>query len=177
LSESESTSLRRRVEDFPLDEPGAALPFTSRLAREQGWSHLFAARVVREYKRFLILAVEAGHPVTPSEEVDQAWHLHLVYTRSYWKDLCGGILGTELHHEPTKGGSAESGKFEDWYARTLESYQRIFSENPPSDIWPPASIRFKDAPKGRWVDLKKVWLLPKPALFLTKIRKQKTPGS
>ena len=68
-----------------MDEPGAALPFTSRLAREQGWSHAFAARAIREYKRFLILAMEAGHPVTPSEAVDQVWHLHLVYTVSYWK--------------------------------------------------------------------------------------------
>ncbi|MEK6230809.1 MAG: hypothetical protein N2A42_03075 [Luteolibacter sp.] len=33
-----------------------------------------------EYKRFVALAMLAGHPVTPSEEVDQAWHLHLVYT-------------------------------------------------------------------------------------------------
>lgn len=44
------TTLRERVEAFELDEPGAALPFSSRLAREQGWSHAFAGRVIREYK-------------------------------------------------------------------------------------------------------------------------------
>ena len=31
-----------------------------------------ARRVIREYKRFTFLAMEAGHPVTPSDPVDQA---------------------------------------------------------------------------------------------------------
>lgn len=81
----ELNSLREKIESFQLDEPGAALPFTSRLAREQGWNHAFAGRVVAEYLRFIHLAMTAGHPVTPSEATDQAWHLYLIYTRSYWE--------------------------------------------------------------------------------------------
>jgi hypothetical protein len=165
LREHERPSLRERIENFQLDEPGAALPFSSRLAREQGWSHVFAARVIREYKRFLCLAMEAGHPVTPSEEVDQAWHLHLVYTRSYWQRLCGEVLGSDLHHEPTAGGSAEGGKFVDWYARTLASYERIFAEKPPPDIWPAADRRFANSAAGRWVDRSKFWLVPRPGFL------------
>lgn len=76
--------------------------------------------MVDEYRRFAFLAIEAGHPVTPSEEVDQAWHL--TYTRSYWQRFCGETLKCELHHEPTQGGPAEGRKFHDWYSRTLESY-------------------------------------------------------
>jgi hypothetical protein len=75
--------LWNRLEAYELDEPGAALPFTSRLAREQGWTHAEAARAIGEYKRFLFLAAVAGHPVSPSEPVDHVWHLHLLYTRSY----------------------------------------------------------------------------------------------
>lgn len=161
-SETGAPSLRERIESFVLDEPGAALPFTSRLAREQGWSHVFAGRVVGEYKRFLVLAMEAGHPVTPSEEVDQAWHLHLVYTRSYWQRLCGDVLGRELHHEPTSGGPSEGAKFVDWYARTLDSYRRLFGEEPPEDIWPPPQRRFANAAACRWVDRTRVWLVPRP---------------
>ena len=90
--------LIERIMAFELDDSCAHLPFTARLAREQGWTHVFAGRVVTEYKRFVVLAMLAGHPVTPSEEVDQVWHLHLVYTRSYWQGLCRDVLGRELHH-------------------------------------------------------------------------------
>ncbi len=98
LNEPRNDKLLDAIMAFELDDPGAQLPFTARLAREQGWTHVFAGRVVTEYKRFVVLAMLAGHPVTPSEEVDQAWHLHLVYTRSYWQGLCRDVLGRELHH-------------------------------------------------------------------------------
>jgi hypothetical protein len=158
----EPTSLREKIEAFTLDEPGAALPFTSRLAREQGWSHAFAGRVADEYLRFIHLAMAAGHPVTPSEQVDQAWHLHLIYTRSYWEKLCRDTLGKDLHHGPTAGGNDEDAKFVDWYEKTLASYRRIFDAAPPADIWPDPADRFADAGAGRWIDRTKFWLIPRP---------------
>ncbi|MCA9199582.1 MAG: hypothetical protein KDA87_18695, partial [Planctomycetales bacterium] len=87
------------------------MTFAARLARENSWTHAYANRVVLEYKRFCILAVAAGHPVTPSEHVDQAWHLHLTYSRSYWQRFCPDALRMDLHHEPTAGGMAEGEKF------------------------------------------------------------------
>lgn len=75
--------------------------------KENGWSHRYAQRVMEEYKRFTFLAVVAGHPVSPSDPVDQVWHLHLSYTRSYWQDFCPNILQTPLHHEPSRGGRSE----------------------------------------------------------------------
>lgn len=92
-----------RISAFELDDPAAALPFTARLARENGWSRDFARRVVDEYRRFVFLAMKSGHPVTPSEEVDEAWRLHLCYSRSYWDGMCRGVLGRPLHHGPTEG--------------------------------------------------------------------------
>ena len=50
-------SLIKEILAFELDEPDAVLPFTSRLAREQGWTHVFADRVIGEYKRFIALAM------------------------------------------------------------------------------------------------------------------------
>jgi len=158
----EVNQLRDRIESFQFDEPGAALPFASRLAREQGWDHSYAGRVVSEYLRFILLAMDAGHPVTPSEQVDQAWHLHLIYTRSYWENLCRDTLGKNLHHGPTAGGSREDAKFVDWYRKTLESYQRIFSESAPADIWPAPAARFADAGAGRWIDSTNCWIIPRP---------------
>jgi len=80
--------------------------------------------------------------MTPSDAVDQAWHLHMCDTRNYWDGLCGGVLGFPLHHGPTRGGAAEREKFVSWYEDTCAAYVETFGERPPADIWPPASERF-----------------------------------
>lgn len=159
--DAEQRALWERLERFDPDVPGASLTFTHRLARENGWSHAFAHRVVGEYKRFVFLAMTAGHPVTPSDEVDQAWHLHLTYTRSYWQELCGEVLRSPLHHGPTRGGPAEGQRFERQYADTLASYRRLFGAEPPRDVWPPASVRFGEAPDFVRVNTQRVWVVPK----------------
>jgi hypothetical protein len=107
------------LRDFAFDAPDAELSFSLRLARDSSWPRSFARRVIEEYRRFLYLVQVAGHPCTPSEEVDQAWHLHLVYTRSYWDDLCDAVLGFPLHHGPTEGGAVEGARYHDQYARTF----------------------------------------------------------
>ena len=155
-----SEQLRLKLENFDLDSD-APLSFSKRLARENGWSLEFSQRVVAQYKRFLFLAHVCSHPVTPSDEVDQAWHLHLTYSRSYWQ-MCDEIFGAPFHHEPTRGGASENDKFELWYAKTLDSYFQIFGEAAPADIWPPAAIRFGHAPHFRRVNLKTTWVLGKP---------------
>ena len=134
--------LRARIQAFRLDEPGSVFPFSARLARENGWTREYALRVIEEYRRFVYLAMTAGHTVTPSVAVDEAWHLHLTYTRSYWDEMCGTVLGRPLHHDPTRGGAAEGGRFLDAYARTLRSYRAAFGEAPPADIWPSPAERF-----------------------------------
>lgn len=144
--------LYERLQEFRFQSENASLTFEKRLARENGWSLSFSVRVLEEYRRFLYLCMEAGHPCTPSEEVDQAWHLHMVYTRSYWEDLCERELGKPLHHGPTEGGAEESAKFNDWYTRTLITYQEVFGETPPRDIWPPPAVRFATLPVTMRVD-------------------------
>ena len=154
--------LWQRVRDFPIDGPERpSLPFAARLARENGWPPAYAERVVAEYKRFAFLAAVAGHPVTPSEQVDQAWHLHLIYTRSYWDRFCGEALGRPLHHDPTAGGPAEAAKFRIQYEATLASYRHFFGEEPPADIWPPAAVRFGEDLDARRVNLRRNWVVPK----------------
>ncbi len=157
-----SADLRRRIEDFSLDGPGSPdLPFAARLAREHGWNLSFACRVIREYKRFVYLAMTAGRPVCPSEQVDAAWHLHLTYTRSYWKRFCGEVLGQPLHHEPTKGGQDEAAKHRTMYEGTLAAYREAFGEEPPADIWSPAEQRFGDDIKHVVVNTRQNWVIPK----------------
>jgi hypothetical protein len=125
-----------QLETMEIDPPDATTRFHHRLKQYNRWTDEFAGRVTKEYRRFLYLAARARHPVTPSDTVDQAWHLHLIYTRHYWEELCGKILGLQLHHEPSAGGAVESSKFGRQYEQTLESYKATFGETPPADIWP-----------------------------------------
>jgi hypothetical protein len=150
-----------RLEEFSIDEGTPDVPFERRLARENGWSVGYAGRVIEEYKRFLYLALFAGHPVCPSEEVDQAWHMHMTFTRSYWDRLCKGVLGIPLHHDPSRGGRDEDTKHEDMYAKTKNAYKRVFGAKPPEDIWPPSSKRFDPRARYRRIDVAEVYVVPR----------------
>jgi len=130
--------LYARLQAWCFDPPDGAIPFVVKLSREQGWSMAKSERVIGEYRRFLFLALEAGHPVSPSRAVDLAWHQHLLDTRRYWEEFCPRVLGRPLHHTPSRGGEEERQRMGEWYRRTLASYRALFGERPPSDLWPPA---------------------------------------
>lgn len=141
-------ALWQRLADHSIGPADASLSFAARLARENRWTAAFAERVIGEYRRFCYLAVTAGHEVTPSDAVDQAWHLHLTYSRDYWQVFCPGVLRADLHHGPTQGGTAERDRFYGQYAQTLAAYENAFGETPPADIWPAAQRRFGVDPRG-----------------------------
>jgi len=131
----QNAALFRALEEFEFDQSGSAGAFAARLAREQGWTPEYTRRTVDEYRRFLYLAVTGEGAATPSQAVDEVWHLHLLYTRSYWDELCPKVLGRPLHHDPSSGGAAEEGRYAKQYNATLESYRREFGAVPPPDIW------------------------------------------
>ena len=145
----------------------AALSFAARLAREKGWSVAYAERVIGEYKKFCFLAVTGETEVTPSDAVDQAWHLHLTYSRDYWERFCPEILGRPLHHGPTAGGAGERGRFFDQYAETLKRYEGVFGEAPPADIWPGGARRLIDDPKARRVHPRDAFIIPRRMALLS----------
>ncbi len=158
-----------------LTPPGVALSFEARLARENGWDLAQAIAVVNEYRKFLFLMLQAGHRVTPSDQVDQAWHLHLVYTDSYWNDLCGRIAGRPLHHGPTAGGSDEKEKFSSLYERTKTSYRNFFGREPPIDIWPDDKTRFGEDIHFQRINIARNMVILRPQYFfgrfISKIRR------
>lgn len=168
----ETTGLPEPLADHPvwnalscyvIGPEDAALPFATRLARENGWSLALAERVIEEYRRFCFLAVTVSHPVTPSDAVDQVWHLHLTYTRDYWERFCPQVLGRALHHGPTAGGSDEQHRYFAQYAETLRSYERVFG-TPPADLWPEAGRRLNEDPKARRVHPRDAIILPRSIL-------------
>ncbi len=161
---SEQQELWSTIRSFDIDGGPASLTFSKRLARENGWTLGYAERVIDEYRKFVFLCMAAEHKCTPSDEVDQAWHLHMIYTESYWTRLCGEVLPHPLHHGPTKGGKMEGDKFTDWYERTKESYRVFFGEEPPADIWPSSQARFANAAAWKRVDTSQFWMIPKARL-------------
>lgn len=160
----QQSELYQRIQVFSLDVAGASLPFSQRLAKENNWSVEYTTRAIEEYKKFAFLAVVAGHPVSPSDQVDQVWHLHLTYTQSYWEEFCPHVLGMPLHHGPTQGGVQEQRKISDWYVKTLASYQSFFGYPAPADIWPSADLRFSRDIEFVRVNRQQHWILPKPQL-------------
>lgn len=155
-----SDVLLNRLMAFRFQSGTPAFSFADRLARDNGWSHAYAKQVIREYLRFIYLCATSKQMSTPSEDVDQAWHLHMVYTRSYWDDLCDGILKFRLHHDPTRGGGEAGQTYAQAYQRTLDRYQEQFGEAPPSRVWPPVNQRFGRAATFRRVNLADHYLIP-----------------
>lgn len=163
--EHDYLALAARIEAFELDEPGVVDTFSRRLARENGWSAAYTGRVVREYKRFLTLAATTSQVVSPSEQVDQAWHLHVLHAARY-RRFCSEVLGRRLDHGPSDGGSAERAHFARAYEQTLTSYRERFGEPPPSDVWPNVQRRFGVDLAVRRVNIADHWVLRKPRPWL-----------
>jgi hypothetical protein len=146
-------ALWQRIAAHKIGPQDASLTFAARLARENRWDAAHAETVIEEYRRFCYLAVTAQVEVTPSDAVDQAWHLHLTYTRDYWHTFCPEVLRADLHHGPTKGGAAEGARFYRQYADTLAAYEAAFGRAPPPAVWPSAKRRFRIDPRNVRVNL------------------------
>jgi hypothetical protein len=163
---SHELTLWKKLLAFEFDEPRTEFTFEKRLARENGWSRNYTKRVITEYKRFIFLCIVSKNGVTPSDPVDQAWHLHLTYTNSYWNLMCKDILNKEIHHNPTKGGKKEGEKFNIFYDKTREMYKEYFGVDQPGDIWHNNKKRFSDINFQR-INLNKFWLIKKPNFWIS----------
>lgn len=128
-------SLWNRIWQFSLDAPGADFPFSKKLAKEENWTLEFTKKAIEEYKKFVYLCCILPKGASPSEIVDKVWHMHLIYTQNYWEEFCPNILQRKLHHHPSKGGSTEKEKHQNWFADTLENYREIFQQEAPAEIW------------------------------------------
>ena len=141
MLDKQQQELYQRICDYELDDSSHEFGFLAHLMRANGWSRPFALRAIEEYRKFVFLVLVADHPVTPSDQVDQVWHLHLLCSDAYWNDFCPRVLGRPLHHHPAKGGQAERDRFHEQYRATIRSYRQQFGE-PSADLWPPVDVRF-----------------------------------
>jgi uncharacterized protein (TIGR04222 family) len=131
----EHQDLWNNIQQFAFDEPNATITFSKKLANQQKWPAAYTARVIEEYRKFMLLCCISPKGASPSKAVDEAWHLHLTYTQSYWNAFCKNTLGRDIHHYPSGGGEQEDHKHENWYDDTLKLYESVFDTSPPADIW------------------------------------------
>jgi len=150
-------SLWERLQKFSLDNANATFPFSKKLAKEESWTFDFTQRAIEEYKKFVYLCCISPNGASPSEIVDKVWHMHLIYTQNYWEEFCPNILKQNLHHHPSNGGFEEKDKHENWFTETLENYKKVFSKEPPEDIWKNQII--KAEPKIFWKKYFKIFYL------------------
>jgi hypothetical protein len=131
--------------------PGGAQAdgFLRRLARDQRWTLDFAREAIREYRKFCFLSIVAASPVSPSKEVDEVWHLHLLYSRDYWQVWCAEVLCVPLHHHPADATTESQAACRAQYAETLVLYERFFGAAPLA-FWPATHVVFGRARRRFW---------------------------
>ncbi|ASC70583.1 hypothetical protein XM38_015230 [Halomicronema hongdechloris C2206] len=155
-------ALYARICRFELDDPSASFPFSAKLAWEYQWSEIYTYRAIQEYKKFMFLATISDIDLSPSTVVDRVWHLHLLYTRSYWDEFCGKVLNKPLHHFPGSGGVDEGLKYYHQYCRTVDMYFNYFGA-PPNDIWNRPKFK-SEGTLFQWVDRRRCWIISKPTI-------------
>ena len=101
-----------------------------------------ARAALREVIRFLDLCAQAGHPLTPSPRVDDAWHEFVLCTREY-DAFCREHFGRFVHHDP--GGSEEDNRRQ--FQLTLRAYALRFGDPDPA-FWGAAATNVPSANCG-----------------------------
>ena len=103
---------------------------TRKVALRKGWDDSYAADVEREYLRFIRLHTSnPGVPVSPSDDIDEVWHEHILNTRAY-TEFCAKEFGGYMHHDPVGLGE----ELHD-LSPTLELYKSTYGEDAPERIW------------------------------------------
>ena len=130
--------VRLDLSAWDFGDPHAAPGYTfvdKLVAKNEGWDHAYAERVVEEFRRFVILwAYYPGASHVPSQAVDEAWHLAILFTQRY-ATMCQRFFGRFKHHNPSSS-DRERVTLRGGYGHTLAQYEEVFGEDPPTDIWP-----------------------------------------
>lgn len=76
-----------------------------RLKKTLLWNDFRIETALRKYKNFLLLIHKYGffseHPLVPTNDIDEAWHAHILHTKEYMEDT-KRLFGGYLHHAPAR---------------------------------------------------------------------------
>lgn len=95
------------------------------------WTEDRINQAINWYRRMLEISVKyPDFNAVPGQDIDDAWHQHIMNTKLYGRD-CLYALGFFLHHTPFGYTNAETGYLEKQYKATHALYRREFGEIPP----------------------------------------------
>ena len=134
----------------------AFAPLMEMMQKQMGQNSEMAQRVIEEYRKFLFLAMRAGHQVIPPGPVNDVWMMHLQNAQNYWENL-GQMIG---ERPMAQGIDAKNFAID---GRRLEGDARILREDlrqeAPMDIWgqgPAAENPWMQA-MGNWRKMFGMW--------------------
>lgn len=125
--------------------------FIQRVMKENLWDRNYTLRVIEEYKKFLWLSTKTK--VSPSHQIDQVWHAHILYTQDYQLQSWYLNKGMYIHHNPTSSKDKAIQGIKP-YIDTKSAYEEYFG-TPPSDIW----TDFKPSHYA-YLNLSELWVIP-----------------
>lgn len=99
-------------------------------SRGLGWDRGKAERAVNMYRRWLYLhQIFPEESFSPSQEIDQVWHAHLLDNRKYEED-CQIMFGRTLYHNPYAGmmGPEDEMAQRNRFAHTKRRFAECFPE-------------------------------------------------
>ena len=97
------------------------------LVSYQGWTAERAASVEQRYRRFFYLkAILPDGNASPTHEIDEFWHQHIINTRQYGPD-CQRVAGRFVHHTfPSLADPAQVRALSTVWLETWVSYEALF---------------------------------------------------
>lgn len=96
-----------------------------------GWSKEKVEQIEVWYRRFLYIRLHEKEAVlVPTNDIDEFWHIHMLYTKQYYND-CKKIFSCIVQHNPTVEPSKEENDlFLKNFKNSLELFQKYYNEIP-----------------------------------------------
>ena len=73
---------------------------SDRMLIKHEWTEERTANAIKGYRQYLYLTQVFGKPISPTGDVDEIWHEHVLHTNKYSID-CQKLFNKFLHHFPT----------------------------------------------------------------------------
>jgi hypothetical protein len=89
------------------------------------WDNHKIVQLIEEYRNFLFVAGTSKTECTPSAEVDEVWHQHMLFTRDY-REFCRTVFGKFIDHNPEK--STDKKDYSEQYLKTTQKINVVASK-------------------------------------------------